>query len=80
MATPNPRLYIVVLTISSSDNRLLGNAGIDTDAYPEPVDAAAVRRMAALITARAHLDGDLPTGQHYVVISWQRYGTPGGQP
>jgi hypothetical protein len=72
----NPRLYFGALILSAHDNRLMGSAGIDTDAYPEPTSAADVKRTARRITDRAHSDGDLPSSQYYVVVSWQRYGVP----
>ena len=77
MTASYPRLYIGALILDSTDNALLGAAAIDTNGYPEPIDAAAVKRLAANITERDQWKGDLPAGQYYVIVSWQRYGTGG---
>lgn len=73
MTTPYPSLFVGALITESATGAIVGSATIDTNLQPEPIDAAAVKEMARRITERAHADGDLPTGQRYVVISWQRY-------
>lgn len=69
-----PTHFVAALIMSASNGMLIGHVAIATDIDPEPANLAEVKQLARRCTLRAHHDGDLPEGQYYSVISWQRFG------